>query len=79
MGKSSTTDRFFKRKSTNCSEGNVGDVPLPVSNIETPIFENPRTKSQRTEIKENENTSLERDPGLRPQIMDYHINQHDEI
>ena len=66
MGKPSTIDIFFKRKSTNCLEVNVGDAPLPASNIETPISENPRTKSQRTEIKENENTSLEWDPGLRP-------------
>ena len=65
MVKPSTIDSFFKRKSTNCSE--------------TPISENPLTKSQRTEIKESENNALERDPGLRPQIGEYHINQRDEI
>ena len=81
MGKPSTIDRFFKRKSTNCSEVNVGDAPLPASNIETEtlISENPHTNSQRTKIKESENTLLERDPGLHPQIGDYHISQRDEI
>ncbi|XP_028106588.1 uncharacterized protein LOC114305656 [Camellia sinensis] len=41
--------------------------------------ENPPTKSQKIDVKENDIGSLERDPGLRIQIWDYHVNQRDEI
>ena len=58
-------NRFFKRKSANCLEIDVGDPPFPASNIEIPISENPPT-NRRIEVNEIENSSLERDPRLRP-------------
>ena len=74
MGKSS--DGFFKRKNPQNLEA---DASLLASNVEIPISEDRPTKSQRTEINEVDISSLERDPGLRPQIWDYDINQRDEI
>ena len=67
---------FFKRKNPQNLEA---DTSLPTSNVENPISEDRHTKSQRTEINEVDISSLERDPGLRPQIWDYDINRRDEI
>ncbi|XP_028062902.1 uncharacterized protein LOC114266213 [Camellia sinensis] len=77
MGKPCTIDRFFKRKNTSSSEVNADNTSLPTSNVD--ILENPPTKSQKIDVKEIDIGSLERDPRLRIQIWDYHVNQGDEI
>jgi hypothetical protein len=90
MGKSITILDFFKRKNSNGSEANASDASLPTTNVNIPILEdvdvsipenvdipipeNPRTKFRKIDID-----LLERDPGLRLQILDYYVNQRDEI
>jgi hypothetical protein len=49
------------------------DIHIP-ENVDIPIQENPQPKFQKIDI-----SLLERDPGLRQQIWDYHVNQRDEI
>ncbi|KAI5321849.1 hypothetical protein L3X38_030921 [Prunus dulcis] len=75
MQKQPRIDGFFKRKHTEISEviSYVHD-----SNIETVASEN-HYGSPRIETIDNEidHSSLERDPGLRPQI--WNVNQRDEI
>ena len=75
MRKSSTIDKFFKRKEAECSKANVSDIlspasdtPSPTSNVEVLNPENPLTKFQRMRSNEIDKNSLERDPGLRQQI-----------
>ncbi|CAL9019916.1 unnamed protein product [Prunus brigantina] len=77
MKKQPRIDGFFKRKHTEIS---AVISSVPDSNIETVASEN-RSESPRIETTDNEvdNSSLERDPGLRPQIWNYPVNQRDEI
>ena len=49
------------------------DIHIP-ENVDIPIQENLQSKFQKIDT-----ISLERDPGLRQQIYDYHVNQCDEI
>jgi hypothetical protein len=60
--------------------GNI-EIPIPENvnihipeNVDIPIQENPHPKFQKIDT-----SLLERDPGLRKQIWDYHVNQRDEI
>lgn len=70
---------FFKRKNSttlvHASTSNL-EVSTAFSQDET---EKLPTKFSRVEPKESNVTSLERDPGLRRQISEYHANQQDEI
>jgi hypothetical protein len=77
MSKQSTLHAFLKRKSP---ESVPETLPLSNSDIETPHIENPPT-SARVVFDDNEIdiASLERDPGLRPNIWDYPIDKQDEI
>ena len=90
MGKSTTITHFFKRKNLNDSEAMTSDAILPTTNADIPIPENieiPIPKNVDIPIQENphpkfqkiDTSLLERDPGLRQQIWDYHVNQRDEI
>lgn len=90
MGKSTTITHFFKRKNLNDSEATTSDATLPTTNADIPIPENieiPIPENVDILIQENphpkfqkiDTSLLERDPGLRQQIWDYHVNQRDEI
>ena len=86
MKKSSTIDKFFKRKEAECSKANVSDIPSPASDTPSPASnvevlnpENPSTKIQRVRSNEIDKNSMERDPGLQQQICEYPVNQRDEI
>ncbi|CAL8162116.1 unnamed protein product [Prunus armeniaca] len=76
MKKQPKIDGFFKRKQIEVTSS----VPEADYNIETIAYEN-RSGSPRIETIDNEVdiSTLERDPGLRPQIWNYPINQRDEI
>uniref|UniRef100_A0A2N9HM17 TTF-type domain-containing protein n=1 Tax=Fagus sylvatica TaxID=28930 RepID=A0A2N9HM17_FAGSY len=76
MGKPKTIDAFFKKKDVSHSEVNT---PPPATNIDTSIPEERPSKCPRIQPKEIDTTSLERDPGLRPQICEFPINLQDEI
>uniref|UniRef100_A0A2N9HA84 TTF-type domain-containing protein n=1 Tax=Fagus sylvatica TaxID=28930 RepID=A0A2N9HA84_FAGSY len=52
---------------------------LQATNIDTSIPEEHPSKCPRIQPKEIDTTSLERDPGLRPQICEFPINLQDEI
>lgn len=87
MGKTNPiTNFFFKKKDANSEaesslpSSNVDDqISLPIPIIDPPNVENPTQKTQITEINEVEVNSLERDPGKRKRIYDYHPNQRDKI
>ena len=76
MGKPKTIDTFFKKKDVSHLEVNT---PPPATNIDTSIPEERPSKCPRIQPKEIDITSLERDPGLRPQICKFPINLQDEI
>jgi hypothetical protein len=68
---------------TNADIPIPGNIEIPISenvdihipeNVDIPIQENPHPKFQKIDT-----SLLERDPGLRQQIWDYHVNQRDEI
>ena len=66
---------FFKPREESLSKSNTH-----VPNIDTSILdEQPPSKCKRVELAEFDDTSLERDPGLRLQIWQHPINQHNEI
>ncbi|XP_059455941.1 uncharacterized protein LOC132186133 [Corylus avellana] len=79
MGKQTTMVDFFKRKNAQISKANVGDALLPTPRVDIPTFENPPTKSRKVDVNEIDISSLEHDPGSRPQILDYDVNRRDEI
>ncbi len=67
---------FFKKKDVSHLEVNT----LPsATNSDTSILEERPSKCPRIQPKEMDNTSLERDPGLCPQICEFLINLQDEI
>ncbi|XP_020411638.1 uncharacterized protein LOC18793132 [Prunus persica] len=74
MKKQPKIDGFFKRKHIEVT------LSVPDYNIETIAYEN-RSASPRIETTDNEVdiSTLERDPGIRPQIWNYPVNQRDEI
>ncbi|GAV76339.1 LOW QUALITY PROTEIN: hypothetical protein CFOL_v3_19814 [Cephalotus follicularis] len=70
-----TIDSFFKKRDACNSETST---PHIISNTDTSVpkvQEQRPHKSPRIEDKEVHTTSLERDPGLRPLMWDYPINQ----
>ncbi|GAV85285.1 Dimer_Tnp_hAT domain-containing protein [Cephalotus follicularis] len=75
MVKPKTIDSFFKKKNIGTSESSTP----PLVSDSTSVLEQRPHKSLRIETKEVFATSLERDPGLRPLMWDYPINQRDEI
>ncbi|GAV82634.1 hypothetical protein CFOL_v3_26085 [Cephalotus follicularis] len=75
MVKPKTIDSFFQKKNIDNSESSTP----PLVSDSTPVLEQRPYKSPRIETKEVFVTSLERDPGLRPLMWDYPINQRDEI
>ncbi|GLU17296.1 hypothetical protein SLE2022_336730 [Rubroshorea leprosula] len=94
MSKKVTIDSFFKRKERNSDDcGTQSILVTPISNLEfVPNIENfvqlqPNTvpnleqpPSKVLKIGQNiDIASLERDPGIRPKISNYPINQQDEI
>jgi hypothetical protein len=79
MGKPKTLDSFFKRKEVSQSEVNTPlDRPL-ATNIDAPVIDERPSKCPRIQLEEIDVTSLEPDPGLRPQIWEFPINLQDEI
>ncbi|KAG7943871.1 hypothetical protein I3843_15G068000 [Carya illinoinensis] len=84
MSKLKTIDSFFKRKEVDLPE-NSSKLPRiePEENpdLNSPILESKRIylTSSTLNSKEIDISSLQRDPGLRPPIWDYPVNQRDEI
>ena len=94
MKKSTTMLNFFKRKgsTSNSSEVNVElpttnvaipilenvDVPIP-KNVDVPIPKNVDVPISQTQFQRIDLDSLDYDPGTRKQILEYHVNQRDEI
>ena len=94
MKKSTIVVDFFKRKgsTSNSSEVNVKlpttnvaisilenvDVPI-LENMNFPIQENVDVPISQTQFQRIDLNSLDYDPGTRKQILEYHVNQHDEI
>ena len=86
MKKSTTMLDFFKRKdsTSNSSEVNVElpttNVAIPIlENIDVPIPEDVDVPISQTQFQRIDLDSLDYDPGTRKQILEYHINQRDEI
>ena len=82
MGKSITIMHFFKRRNLNDSEAIASDATLPTTNADIPIPKNieiPIPENSQPKFQKIDTSLLERDPGLRQQIWDYHVNQRDEI
>lgn len=94
MKKSTTMLDFFKRKCSTLNSSEV-NVELPTTNVAIPILENvdvPISENVDVSIPENVDVpisqtqfqridldSLDYDPGTRKQILEYHVNQRDEI
>ncbi|XP_060972539.1 uncharacterized protein LOC133038413 [Cannabis sativa] len=78
MKKPSTIDAFFKRKSTEVPISNdSSNQPADLDNLHP---EYRIEKSVKIQIIEGfDINSLERDPGLRPQIWEYPIEKQDEV
>jgi hypothetical protein len=86
MGKPNTILDFFKRQNAQSSNVNVSDTSLPTSDIlvaeDSPNksrrvdinAENSPNNSRRVNINEFDISSLEYDPGLRRQILNYDVN-----
>ena len=81
MTKNSTIEVFFKKPSsqnlaTNTSTQFSSEEIQNTPNEESLLAKRPRIESDsdRVDLK-----SLPRDPGLRPQIWDYSMDQHDDI
>ncbi|XP_061366257.1 uncharacterized protein LOC133309491 [Gastrolobium bilobum] len=76
MGENATIDTYFKRKNSEFLSSSTHNVEL--SNIETLSPKSPRIENKEV-VKEDDLTSLERDPTLRLPIWKFPINQQDEI
>ncbi|KAH9697196.1 TTF-type domain-containing protein [Citrus sinensis] len=79
MRKPSKINQYFKRKNAEANTKSPNIKNSQVSLTNSPNFRNPPLKSQRIETNPVNTQLLERDPGLRPQIWVYDINQRDEI
>ncbi|XP_074592442.1 uncharacterized protein LOC141848299 [Curcuma longa] len=92
MGKNKTLHSFFKRKRDEMDSEEQVDASFPQvhesdevsliispSNIDTENPEKQEEVSNRGEVIFIGIEFLERDPGLRPQIWEYPINQRDEV
>ncbi|XP_074574014.1 uncharacterized protein LOC141830490 [Curcuma longa] len=92
MGKNKTLHSFFKRKRDEMDSEEQVDASFPQvhesdevspiispSNIDTKSPEKQEEVSNRGEVIFRGIEFLERDPGLRPQIWEYPINQRDEV
>ena len=78
MGKPSIIEWSYKRTNDKISESTKQSSTF--IDVDSLNVDNRPTKSQRVEIKEGfDINSLQRDPGLRLQIWEYPIEQHDEI
>ncbi|XP_071923119.1 uncharacterized protein [Coffea arabica] len=78
MGKSTTIDAFFKRKIIEDQKHKESDA-TPSSILSESLVVEPPKKVQRVELEKIDIASLERDPGKRPPIWSYPLNQQDEI
>ncbi|XLU64474.1 hypothetical protein S245_023683, partial [Arachis hypogaea] len=88
MSKMKTIHSFFKRKERIYDEQNSASDSLsnvqniieqPVTQLVEQDIQPPASKIARTEIDQVNIDTLMRDPGKRPQIWNYPINQQDEI
>ncbi|XLU73532.1 hypothetical protein S245_032585, partial [Arachis hypogaea] len=88
MSKMKTIHSFFKRKEIIYDEQNSASDSLsnvqniieqPVTQLVEQDIQPPASKIARTEIDQVNIDTLMRDPGKRPQIWNYPINQQDEI
>ena len=89
MGKTSTIESFFKRKIQHLevhTTSSISDAETSIPTHQVPIIEacnlesQPRpSKSPKVGSKEFDISYLERDPGLRPQIWEYTVDQRDEV
>jgi hypothetical protein len=95
MSKFKTIDSFFKRKKADILESNTPlDFNAETSNVDERRLKSPRIEDKEhpcgealiaelSTLSVNEDNvssiEVERDPGLRPPMWDYPINQCDEI
>ncbi|OIV97197.1 hypothetical protein TanjilG_28948 [Lupinus angustifolius] len=83
MSKHKKIDSYFKRKpSDKDNEDDIASISLPQQNSSFGQVVQPDqqpSKVQKVSIGEHDINSLERDPGKRPQIWEYPVNQRDEI
>ncbi|XP_059446621.1 uncharacterized protein LOC132178187 [Corylus avellana] len=78
MGKPKTIDAFFKKKDADSNS----KMSSSTSNPQTLAPEQRHSKMPRIESQVVESfdiSTLQHDPGLRPQIWEYPVNQRDEI
>jgi hypothetical protein len=78
MSTSKTIDAFFKKKDVDSNS----KMSSSTSNHQTSAPEQVASKMPRIESQEVELvdiSTLQHDPGLRPQMWEYPVNQHDEI
>ncbi|KAL6543005.1 hypothetical protein OROHE_010525 [Orobanche hederae] len=82
MGKSATIESFFKRKAvenSESSERDSGHSNPTIPNCSNSDSTNPSSSRKIARIESFDINSLERDPGLRPQIWDYPVEKRDEV
>ncbi|XP_019414751.1 PREDICTED: zinc finger MYM-type protein 1-like [Lupinus angustifolius] len=83
MSKHKKIDSYFKRKpSDKDNEDDIASISLPQQNSSFGQVVQPDqqpSKVQKVSIGEYDINSLECDPGKRPQIWEYPVNQRDEI
>jgi hypothetical protein len=77
MGKPQRIDAFFKK---NDADPNF-KMSSSTSNLQASTLEQRPSKMLRIEsqIESVDISTIQHDPGLRPQISEYPVNQHDEI
>ena len=69
---------FFKRKGSTSNSSEV-NVELPTTNVAIPNPENADVPISQTQFQRIDLDSLDYDPGTCKQILEYHVNQCDEI
>jgi hypothetical protein len=77
MGKPKRIDAFFKKKDADPNF----KMSSSTSNLQASTLEQRPSKMLRIEsqIESVDISTIQHDPGLRPQISEYPVNQHDEI
>jgi hypothetical protein len=77
MGKTKRIDAFFKKKDADPNF----KMSSSTSNLQASTLEQRPSKMLRIEsqIESVDISTIQHDPGLRPQISEYPVNQHDEI
>jgi len=81
MSRPKTIDSFFKKKDASHSEVN-SDTPLNrplATDLNASVTDERPSKCPRILPEEIDATSLQRDPGKRPKIWEFHVDLQDEM